>query len=79
MKKKAQDAALVGASVTGIGVAVAGGAALAAATGGLALPVALMAGGVALTGGPSAKVIADKLKTRKIRGECENRRYFEST
>ncbi len=65
MKKKAQDAALVGASVTGIGVAVAGGAALAAATGGLALPVALMAGGVALTGGPSAKVIADKIKNKK--------------
>ncbi len=65
MKKKAQDAALVGASVTGIGVAVAGGVALAAATGGLALPVALMAGGVALTGGPSAKVIADKFKNKK--------------
>ncbi|CAM4464261.1 unnamed protein product [Leuciscus chuanchicus] len=51
MMKKAQDAALVGASVAGVGVAVAGGAVLVAATGGLALPVALIAGGAALTGG----------------------------
>ncbi|XP_058628765.1 GTPase IMAP family member 8-like [Onychostoma macrolepis] len=68
MKKKAQDAALVGASVAGVGVTVAGGVALAAATGGLALPVALMAGGVALTGGPSAKVITDKFKNKKNKG-----------
>ncbi|KAL1267272.1 hypothetical protein QQF64_002947 [Cirrhinus molitorella] len=51
MMKKVQDAALVGASVAGAGAAVAGGAVLVAATGGVALPVALMAGGAALTGG----------------------------
>ncbi|XP_056128007.1 GTPase IMAP family member 8-like [Rhinichthys klamathensis goyatoka] len=62
MLKKAQDAALVGASVAGVGAAVAGGALLVAATGGVALPVALIAGGAALTGGTGAKVIVDKVK-----------------
>uniref|UniRef100_A0A8C2H7S5 AIG1-type G domain-containing protein n=1 Tax=Cyprinus carpio TaxID=7962 RepID=A0A8C2H7S5_CYPCA len=60
--KKVEERALVGASVAGVGAAVAGGAALVAATGGVALPVVLMAGGAALTGGSSAKVIADKFK-----------------
>ncbi|XP_077057565.1 GTPase IMAP family member 9-like [Siphateles boraxobius] len=63
MMKKAKDAALVGASVAGVGAAVAGGAVLVAATGGLALPVALMAGGAALTGMTgAAKAIADQGK-----------------
>ncbi len=62
MMKKVEDAALVGASVAGVGAAVAGGAALVAATGGVALPVVLMAGGAALAGGSSAKVMADKFK-----------------
>ncbi|KTF85096.1 hypothetical protein cypCar_00031838 [Cyprinus carpio] len=62
MMKKVEETALVGASVAGVGAAVAGGAALVAATGGVALPVVLMAGGAALTGGSSAKVIADKFK-----------------
>ncbi|KAL1281286.1 hypothetical protein QQF64_000089 [Cirrhinus molitorella] len=62
MKKKAQDAALVGVSVAGAGVAVAGGAVLVAATGGVALPVALMAGGAVLAGGPGVKVITEKVK-----------------
>ncbi|XDV16131.1 hypothetical protein PO909_015970 [Leuciscus waleckii] len=66
MMKKAQDAALVGASVAGVGVAVAGGAVLVAATGGVALPVALIAGGAALTGGTgAAKAIADTFKHGK--------------
>ncbi|XDV16328.1 hypothetical protein PO909_016095 [Leuciscus waleckii] len=60
--KKTQDAALVGASVAGVGVAVAGGALLGIATGGVALPVALIAGGTALTGGTTVKVIVDKVK-----------------
>ncbi|KAL0202385.1 hypothetical protein M9458_000403, partial [Cirrhinus mrigala] len=60
MMKKAQEAALVGVSVAGAGAAVAGGAVLIGATGGLALPVALMAGGAALAGGPGVKVITDK-------------------
>ncbi|KAL0202387.1 hypothetical protein M9458_000405 [Cirrhinus mrigala] len=62
MMKKAQDAALLGAGVAGAGAAAAGGAVLVAATGGVALPVALMAGGAALAGGPGVKVIADKVK-----------------
>ncbi|XP_050969392.1 GTPase IMAP family member 8 [Labeo rohita] len=70
MMKKAQDAALVGVSVAGAGAAVAGGAVLVAATGGLALPVALIAGGAALAGGPGAKVIADKV--RHIKGKRKN-------
>uniref|UniRef100_A0A672N5E5 AIG1-type G domain-containing protein n=1 Tax=Sinocyclocheilus grahami TaxID=75366 RepID=A0A672N5E5_SINGR len=69
MMKKVEATALVGASVAGVGVAVAGGAALVAATGGVALPVVLMAGGAALTGGSSAKVIADKFK--HIKGKKE--------
>ncbi|KAG1955835.1 GTPase IMAP family member 4-like [Pimephales promelas] len=61
MLKKAQDAALVGASVAGVGAAVAGGAVLVTATGGAALPVALLAAGAALTGGTGAvKAIADQ-------------------
>ncbi|KAL0202391.1 hypothetical protein M9458_000409, partial [Cirrhinus mrigala] len=60
MMKKAQDAALLGAGVAGAGAAAAGGAVLVAATGGVALPVALMAGGAALDEGPGVKVIADK-------------------
>ncbi|XP_067298653.1 GTPase IMAP family member 8-like [Pseudorasbora parva] len=61
--KKVQESALVGASVAGVGAAVAGGAVLVAATGGVALPVALMAGGAFLTGGSgAAKAIAHKVK-----------------
>ncbi|XP_018940894.2 GTPase IMAP family member 9-like [Cyprinus carpio] len=65
MMKKVEETALVGVSVAGVGAAVAGGAALVAATGGVALPVVLMAGGAALTGGSSAKVIADKFRRIK--------------
>ncbi len=50
-----EDGALVGASVAGVGAAIAGGAALVFATGGV-LPVALMAGG------SSAKVMTDQFK-----------------
>ncbi|KAL0202382.1 hypothetical protein M9458_000400, partial [Cirrhinus mrigala] len=65
MMKKVQDAALMGVSVAGAGAAVAGGAVLVAATGGVALPVVLMAGGAALAGGPGVKVITDKVKQIK--------------
>ncbi|KAK2909426.1 hypothetical protein Q8A67_005263 [Cirrhinus molitorella] len=58
--KKAKQAALVGAAVAGAGAAVTGGTLLCAATGGVALPVVLITGGAALTGGSTAKVIADK-------------------
>ncbi|XP_051733199.1 GTPase IMAP family member 9-like isoform X2 [Ctenopharyngodon idella] len=56
-----KKAALVGAGVAGVGAAAAGGA-LIGVTGGVALPAALMAGGVALTGGTAAKAIVDKVK-----------------
>ncbi|XP_051755826.1 uncharacterized protein LOC127515801 [Ctenopharyngodon idella] len=66
MMKKVQDAALMGASVAGVGAAVAGGAVLVAATGGVALPAVLMAGGAALTGGTgAAKAIAHQVKNIK--------------
>ncbi|XP_067260293.1 GTPase IMAP family member 9-like, partial [Chanodichthys erythropterus] len=66
MMKKVKDAALVGASVAGVGAAVAGGAVLVAATGGVALPAVLMAGGAALTGGSgAAKAIAHQVKNIK--------------
>ncbi|XP_051755838.1 uncharacterized protein LOC127515808 [Ctenopharyngodon idella] len=56
-----KKAALVGAGVAGVGAAAAGGA-LITVTGGMALPAALMAGGVALTGGTTVRAIVDKRK-----------------
>ncbi|XP_051741944.1 GTPase IMAP family member 8-like isoform X2 [Ctenopharyngodon idella] len=68
MMKKVQDAALVGASVAGVGAAVAGGAVLVAATGGVALPAVLMAGGAVLTGGlGAAKAIANKVQGNEMK------------
>ncbi|XP_073699335.1 GTPase IMAP family member 9-like [Garra rufa] len=58
--KKAEHAALVGASVAGVGAAVTGGTLLGIATGGVALPVVLITGGLALTGGSAAKAIVSK-------------------
>ncbi|XP_059415142.1 GTPase IMAP family member 9-like [Carassius carassius] len=60
MLKRAEHVALVGASVAGVGAAVAGGTLLGIASGGVALPAVLIAGGAALTGGSTAKVIVDK-------------------
>ncbi|XDV16160.1 hypothetical protein PO909_015990 [Leuciscus waleckii] len=78
MIKKAQDAALVGASVAGVGVAVAGGAVLVAATGGLALPVALIAGGAALTGGTgAAKAIANQVKHGKGKVKRGSSKWYD--
>lgn len=62
---KIKNAALVGASVTGAAGAAAGGVALVAATCGLALPLLLIAGGTAVAGGSSGKLIADKVKEEK--------------
>lgn len=65
MLTKVKHAALVGASVTGAVGAAVGGVALVAATGGLALPLLLIAGGTAVAGGTSGKLIADKVKEEK--------------
>ncbi|XP_073698980.1 uncharacterized protein [Garra rufa] len=72
MMKKAEDAALLGAAVAGAGAAVAGGAVLVAATGGLAVPVALMAGGAALAGGSGVKVVTGKVKHIKEKRRSDN-------
>ncbi|XP_057206617.1 uncharacterized protein LOC130564525 [Triplophysa rosa] len=64
MLNKCKHAALVGAGVAGVGAAVAGGTLLGIATAGVAVPVVLMAGGAALTGGSTAKVIVDKVNKK---------------
>ncbi|XP_016116886.1 GTPase IMAP family member 8-like [Sinocyclocheilus grahami] len=65
---KVKHVALVGAGVTG---AVAGGAAM-VFTGGVVLPVALIAGGAAVAGGTGVKVMVDKFKEKAQKGKAAN-------